>query len=124
MARGVPTFLSRRGRKKMAPPQDRNAHIYRDLKAEAEAAEKEAIKAEAAAEGKVAVEVERQAREEDGKFKADDPMTPENEAVEEVVVLVDMGNTKAELLKAAKGAGLEVDAKMTKRMILDAIEGK
>ena len=49
MARGIPAAFNQRGRKRMAPPPSRNAHVYRDLRKEKAKAEeaKEEVKAEA-----------------------------------------------------------------------------
>lgn len=106
MARGVPSAFNRRGRRKLAPPPDRKAHVYRDL-----SADEEAPKPKAAPKPPPAPEPEPAPAPE-----------PEPEPTVDNEPEVSMKNTKAELLAVADAMGLDVNEDMVKREILAAIE--
>jgi hypothetical protein len=133
MARGVPSILSRRGRKKARPPVDRNAHVYRDLRkkdeAPAEAPKKSSTAKPANAKAKAKASTPAPApAPAPAPVKAAAPAPAPEPAPEPKVETkpampdVSMDNTRAELDEAAKSVGIENPEKLGKKQnVLDAI---
>jgi len=123
MSRGIPKALSRRGRKKMAPPPRRDAHVYRDL--HEPAPEPEPVVVPEPEPAPLPEPEPAPLPEPEPEPPAPEP-EPEPEPVdprydEDGEPKWTMDNLKAELLDAAEILGVDVDSGDTKQEILDAI---